>query len=67
MSELEESSALVGDYLRGITQPDALAESFRQMAGDSPIDSRKAAVKFSTSSRCPPNLDFAPFLQRVTE
>jgi hypothetical protein len=38
MSELEESSALVGDYLRGITQPDALAGSFRQMgAGGSPI------------------------------
>ena len=54
MSELEKSSALVGDIYEAITQPDALAGSFRQMgAGGSPIDSRRAAVKFSTSSRCP--------------
>jgi len=62
MSELEESSALVGDYLRGITQPTLWPGVFgRRAPGGSPIDKR-AAVKFFDIIKVPPKPGFCAVL-----
>ena len=68
MSELEESSALMGDIYEAITQPDALAGSFRQMGAGGFTDRfEKGGGEILDIIKVPQTRDFAPLLQRATE
>ena len=68
MSELEEFFSACGQHLRGITQPDALAGEFSADGRRGFTDQfEKGGGEILDIIKVPSNLDFLPFLKRVTE